>query len=66
MPKAGLDWHIGYLSALRDETKAAVAKGATVEQAVSQVVLPNYQGYAIFDWIHKQVNVPAAYKELKN
>lgn len=65
MPKAGLDWHIGYLTALRDETKAAIAKGATVEQAVSQVTLPNYQGYAIFDWIHKQVNVPAAYKELQ-
>lgn len=65
MPKSGLDWHIGYLTALRDETKAAVANGATVEQAVSQVALPNYQGYAIFDWIHKQVNVPAAYKELR-
>lgn len=65
MPKAGLDWHIGYLAALRDETKAAIATGATVEQAVSQVTLPNYQGYAIFDWIHKQVNVPAAYKELR-
>jgi cyclase len=64
MPKAGLDWHINYLTALRDETKAAIAKGATVEQAVSQVTLPNYQGYAIFDWVHKQVNVPAAYKEL--
>lgn len=65
MPKAGLDWHIGYLTALRDETKAAIAKGATVEQAISQVTLPNYQGYAIFDWVHKQVNVPAAYKELR-
>lgn len=65
MPKAGLDWHIGYLTALRDETKAAIATGATVEQAVSKVTLPSYQGYAIFDWIHKQVNVPAAFKELK-
>lgn len=65
MPKAGLDWHIEYLTALRDETKAAIAKDATVEQAISQVALPNYQGYAIFDWIHKQVNVPAAYKELR-
>lgn len=65
MTKSGLDWHIGYLTALRDETKAALAKGATIEEAVNQVALPNYQGYAIFDWIHKQVNVPAAYKELK-
>lgn len=65
MPKAGLDWHINYLTALRDETKAAIAKGATVEQTVSQVTLPKHQGYTIFDWVHKQVNVPAAYKEFK-
>lgn len=65
MPKTGLDWHIGYLTELRNQTKAAIAKGATVEQAVSQVTVPNYQGYVIFDWIHKQINVPAAYKEFK-
>ncbi len=65
MPKAGIDWHIGYLTTLRDETKAAIAKGATVEQTVSQVTMPTYQGYAIFGWIHKMVNVPAAYKEFK-
>jgi cyclase len=65
MPKAGLDWHISYLTALRDETKAAIAKGATPEQAVAQVAMPAHQGYAIFDWVHKQVNVPAAYKEFK-
>ncbi|MGN6825934.1 MBL fold metallo-hydrolase [Paucibacter sp. M5-1] len=65
LPKAGLDWHIGYLTALRDETKAAIAKGATLEQAVTQVTLPSYQGYAIYGWVHNQVNVPAAYKEFK-
>lgn len=65
MAKSGLDWHIGYLTALRDETKAAIAKGATAEQAVSQVTVSSYQGYAIFDWVHKQVNVPAAYKEFQ-
>jgi cyclase len=65
MPKAGIDWHINYLTALRDETKAAIAKGLTLEQTVSQVTLPNYQGYAIYGWVHNQVNVPAAYKEFK-
>jgi cyclase len=65
MAKAGLDWHIGYLTALRDETKAAIAKGATLEQTVNQVTTSAFQGYAIFGWIHKQVNVPAAYKEFK-
>ncbi|ANH66634.1 MBL fold metallo-hydrolase [Mitsuaria sp. 7] len=65
MPRSGIDWHIAYLTALRDEVKAAIAKGATLEQTVSQVTLPNFQGYAIYGWIHNQVNVPAAYKEFK-
>lgn len=65
MPKSGIDWHINYLTALRDETKAAIVRGATLEQAVKDVTLPAYQGYAIYGWVHAQVNVPAAYKELR-
>ncbi len=63
--KAELDWPIGYLSALRDQVKGAIARGATLEQTVAQVALPEYQGYMLFDWIHKQINIGAAYKEFK-
>ncbi len=62
---SGLDWHIRYLTALRDQTLAAIAKGATVEQAVADVDVPESRGYAIHGWVHKQINVPAAYRELK-
>ena len=63
--KAELDWPIGYLTALRDQVQAAIGRGATLEQTVAQVTLPDYRGYMLFDWIHKQVNIGAAYKEFK-
>ncbi|MCC2673217.1 MAG: polyketide cyclase [Ramlibacter sp.] len=65
LPKDGLDWHIAYLQELRDQVKAAVDRGESVEQVVASVPMTNFRGYGIFDWIHKQVNVPAAYKEFK-
>lgn len=61
---AALDWHIQYLVALRDQTRAAIAKGVTLEQAPAQVEVSAARPYAIYDWVHKQINVPAAFKEL--
>lgn len=61
----GLDFAINYLGALTSEVGTAVSQGKTVEQTVAQVTMPTYQGYAIWDWIHKQVNVPNTYAELK-
>lgn len=65
IPKAGLDWHIDYLTSLRDLTRAAIAQGATLEEAVAKVQVAAAQGYQIYGWVHQQINVPAAYKELK-
>ncbi len=65
MEREGLRWHIDYLTAVRNEVQQAVNKGMTLEQTVAAVTLPAFQGYAIFDWVHRQINVPAAYKELK-
>jgi cyclase len=64
MPKAGLDWHIEYLTLLRERTRAAIARGATLAQAVAEVEVAEAQPYAIYAWVHKQINVPAAYREL--
>lgn len=66
MGKAGLDWHIAYLAALRDQTRAALAKGLSLEATVAAVDPPEFQGYALHGWIHKMVNVPAAYRELQS
>lgn len=59
------DFSISYLSALGSEVGAAVGQGLTVEQTVAAVALPQFQGYAIWDFIHKQVNVPSTYAEIK-
>jgi cyclase len=63
--KEALDWPIGYLTALRDQVKAAIARGATLEQTAEQVTLPDYGGYQLHGWVHKQVNIGAAYREFK-
>jgi cyclase len=63
--KDALDWPIGYLSALRDQVKAAIARGATLEQTAEQVTLPDFGGYRLHGWVHKQVNIGAAYREFK-
>ena len=62
---AGFDFAIGYLNALLSQVQGAVTQGLTSEQTVSTVTLPQYQGYKIWDWIHKTVNVPTTYSELK-
>jgi hypothetical protein len=28
------------------------------------VALPEFRGYALFDWVHPGLNVPAAFKDL--
>ena len=57
------DFSIDYLAALESEVQVAVTDGLTLEQTVEQVTLESFQGYALWDWIHKVVNVPAAYSE---
>ena len=50
-----LRWSIDCLVAVQDQVQAAVA----------QVRLPKFRGYALFDWVHAGLNVPAAYRDLK-
>ena len=59
-----LDFKIQYLEALGQEVKKALKTGLTLEQAQKSITMPEFQGYALFDWVHTQVNVPATYKDL--
>ena len=61
----GFDFAINYLNEMVSEVGSAVSQGLTVDQTVSAVALPSFQGYAIWDFIHKQVNVPTTYTEIK-
>ncbi|CAK8713875.1 Beta-lactamase [Candidatus Electrothrix laxa] len=63
--REGLRWHIDYLTAVKNGVKKAVDEGFTLEQTVERVTLPEFGGYALFGWVHPQLNVPAAYKDLK-
>jgi len=61
-----IDFKIRYLEALHKEVKNAVAQGMTVEEAQKTITLPDFQGYALFGWVHSGVNVPNTYKDLSN
>ncbi len=61
-----LKWHIDYLAAVKQGVAAAVSDGLSLEQTVAQVKLDEFRGYALFDWVHPGLNVPAAFKDLSN
>lgn len=62
---SGFDFSVSYLGTLRSEVTSAVGRGLTVDQTVSTVTMDSFKGYAIWDWIHKTVNVPTTYSEIK-
>ncbi|MDC0675717.1 MBL fold metallo-hydrolase [Nannocystis radixulma] len=62
---AAMEFSIAYLHAMLAGVETAVADGLDVEATVAAVALPDYQGYRLWDWIHKQVNVPNTYAEFK-
>lgn len=62
---AAIDWAVNYLTAVEGEVSAAIADGLSLEDTVAKVQLPDYQGYALFGWVHPGLNVPAAYNDLK-
>jgi len=59
-----VDFIINYLETLRQEVKGSVEKGMTLEQAQKNIVMKDFQGYALWGWVHTGVNIPNTYKEL--
>jgi len=53
-----------YLRTLRDETRAAIKAGKTIQQAVDSVGLGEQDKWLLFDGFHRR-NVTAAYAELE-
>ncbi|WP_306258663.1 MBL fold metallo-hydrolase [Pararhizobium sp. IMCC21322] len=62
---ASIKWGVDYLTAVETEVKAAHAEGLSLEATVAAVQLPDFQGYALFGWVHPGMNVPAAYTDLQ-
>lgn len=65
MTREDMRWIIDYLAAVQKNVKAAIDRGLSLEQTVAEVTMPDYRGYALFDWVHPALNVPAAYKDLR-
>ncbi len=61
---AAMSFGIDYLQAMIAGVRAAVDEGLDRDATVAAVTLEAYQGYALWDWIHKQVNVPNTHAEL--
>ncbi len=62
---AAIKWGVDYLSAIETDVLLAISQGLSLEDTVAQVQLPEFQGYALFGWVHPSMNVPAAYNDLK-
>ena len=60
-----IKWSVDYLTAVEAEVTAAIADGLSLEDTVARVQLPEFQGYALFGWLHPNLNVPAAYADLQ-
>jgi len=65
MSKADLRWHLDYLLAVKQGVEQAIDDGLTLEETVARVKLSSFRGYALFDWVHPKLNVPAAYRDLQ-
>jgi len=59
---SGLDHHIAYLSTLDKKASKAVKKGLSLMDTVDYAEMPEFDGYDLYNWNHKQMNVPCAYK----
>jgi glyoxylase-like metal-dependent hydrolase (beta-lactamase superfamily II) len=65
--KAGIKYTIDYVTALKQEVEAAVAKGLTLEQTKAAVKMDEFnKGYVLFNWLHFNFNLPNAYKDISD
>lgn len=62
---SAVKWGVDYLAAVEAEVQGAINDGLSLEDTVAKVQLPDFQGYALFGWVHPGLNVPAAYNDLK-
>jgi len=64
--KAGIKFTIDYVEALKRNITGAVENGLTLEQTIQTVRMKEFdKGYALFDWLHFNFNLPNAYKDIK-
>ena len=64
MTPGEIDFTIQYLETLDNKVQTAIAGGLSLEQIQQSLSMPAFQGYALWNWVHTGVNIPAVYKGL--
>jgi len=65
--KAGIKYTIDYVETLKANVQDAVSKGLTLEETKQSVTMKEFDnGYAIFNWLHYNFNLPNAYKDISS
>ena len=59
-----LDFTISYLETLHVKVKSSIDKYMALEGAQKYITMKDFQGYALWDWVHTGVNVPNTFKDL--
>ena len=62
---AVLDWNINYLRYIKSAVSDGLAKGWDQGKIIAETQGDQYKGYALFNWVHFGLNLPAAYNDLK-
>jgi glyoxylase-like metal-dependent hydrolase (beta-lactamase superfamily II) len=62
MRPADIEFPLRYLHELDRTVRTAIAEGRSVEDTLDIAAMPHFCGYSLFEWAHKTVNVPAAYR----
>jgi glyoxylase-like metal-dependent hydrolase (beta-lactamase superfamily II) len=66
MRRVDIEFPIRYLRQLDDAVRAAINEGRSVEATLEAAAMSDYGAYSLFEWAHKTVNVPAAYRDFRN
>jgi glyoxylase-like metal-dependent hydrolase (beta-lactamase superfamily II) len=62
MRPADIEFPLRYLHELDRTVRTAIAEGRSVDDTLDIAAMPHFCGYSLFEWAHKTVNVPAAYR----
>jgi hypothetical protein len=62
---ADIEFPLRYLRELDGAVRAAIDEGRSVEATLDVAAMPAYGAYSLFEWAHNIVNVPAAYRDLR-
>ena len=64
--KGGIKFTIDCVNALKKNVEDAVRNGQSLEATKASVTMKDFdKGYALFDWLHYNFNIPNAYNDIK-